>query len=260
MNKLRIFAGGFPIKNDDIDLIQDSMFVGVKGIVSAFAKQHNGYLVLSGIDVTILNQSSQIDTYNVTEGYLVYDYELFFCPAQVVDVPHGYDLEAAIDYSYPVVGTRQFINNITYDTHEVRRVIIRQAAQTGYNLPLPRIEDSIDYLLKKAMRSQIINTPLLAGWGNNEPIEVHLSGATKQLYFNLNTSQSLINAPAGTHEVVFTLPIEFSPQKRVLQNIAVPHNATFIIINIVIETNGDVVIYKLTNDMVGDVFCTAIYI
>jgi hypothetical protein len=102
-----------PFELNDLGFMQEATKEALAGLVYEFAKQHSGFMVLSGVEVT-----GASSPYNVSEGYVMLNYEICHFPAQTsVDlVPY-----IALDSTYDPEGSDVFYDGVTRDTYEVRK-------------------------------------------------------------------------------------------------------------------------------------------
>lgn len=253
MNKLKLYTGQHPLKNDDFDFLQAATKQGLDACISAFVKKGNGYLVLNGCKPTLNTQLStaSIDVYNVSEGYLVYDNEILFCPNQQVSVPKNAVLQYQIDEQYAASGTRQYGNNNTYECHVVRKVVVEEYNQQGISVnDVLLIQDAISLIIQdSAIVKDITNLVILQnGWSlySNSNIILHQEAGAKFLSFKFNASTTFNQGASGTSELIAKIPINISPKQEIESPItvrAINHNQRhFGVVKIL--PNGDIIVEK----------------
>jgi hypothetical protein len=259
MNRLQLYTGQHPLKNDDFDFIQSTYSEGIKASILAFAKQGNGYLVLDGCEPILNVQLStpSIDVYNVSEGYLVYNYEVIRCPSQQISVPNSAALQYRIDEQAMPSGTRQYANGNVYETHLSRLIVVEESDSNGIALPFKALGVSISDLLKAQLLSINLPVSLLSGWGFqiNKPnyLELFRELSQKNLVGFLETSQASPHSPFS--EQICVLPVEARPL-RDFSTLLKFHGFSsqgggslklgYVILEI--KTNGIVTIFKLDDD------------
>lgn len=115
MNKLITPNGGMPLELDDLRFMQDAYHDGFKGIIYEFAKANNGNIILGGCEVV----DSGNGTFEVSEGYIMLDYEVLYVPAVT-----GLSFSLVIleyNQTYDPAGNEVFADNTSRDTYEVRQ-------------------------------------------------------------------------------------------------------------------------------------------
>lgn len=113
MDKLVFPNGGMPLELDDLDFMQNASKEAISGLYHQYASLHNGFIVISGVVV-----SGASSPYNVSEGYVMCNYEVCHFPAQTsVDlVPY-----IALDSTYDSAGNDVFFDGVSRDTYNVRK-------------------------------------------------------------------------------------------------------------------------------------------
>lgn len=216
MNIIRLFLGGHPFTEDDIRFLESAYTEGLKALSFPFAKQNNGYMILDGCkpvkNTTLSNQTT--DTYDVSEGYLLYDYEVLRCEPHQVSVPYNSDLEYILKVDYLPSGTTVYFNAVPHETHERRTVIIQEYTQIGVDVAsMKTYAESVMQLLQNNIKVGASNIVFEPDWSANtaNSISVKDTGLTISLTGGLITSQSFRTAIGPHTELVGTLPINLRP-------------------------------------------------
>ena len=250
MNNLKIYTGGFRLRNDDFDFLEDTIKDVIKGIVSAFAKKYNGNLILSGCELTLVNTQNGIAEYEVSEGYLLYNYEVIYCPLQQgIFAQSGAPMEFIIDTQYASTGTRIYANNVVHESHEVRRIVVQSSTQIGLDVDsIKNISDSIEVLLQNKYSEQNIynNVVLQNLWSIQNSEFFYSKNATlKSLISTFEVSADFETGGVGYTELACILPIEYRPNKEIYGTCVVdnPSNPAAICA-IKIKPNGEIYFIK----------------
>lgn len=115
-----------PIELDDFRLIQDASIERNKALLEEYAKLKNGYVVLSGCEVT----NNGNGTYTVNDGWVLWDYEPRYLLPTLVTSP---TVQITNFESFLPSGADDFADGITRQTHQQRAVKVYDS-QTD---PLP---------------------------------------------------------------------------------------------------------------------------
>lgn len=224
MNRLKLYTGGFPLRNDDFDFMQNQINLpAFYNIIRGFSEP-NGYVIIWGCQVVLNNALSTptSDVYDVSEGAVVYNYEIVSCPSQQIIVPKNAVLQMRINTTYPASGSRQYIDTSTHFTYEIDEIIVEEYDQQGYELSdFERLGVPLKDLLIQSLTSQNIPITLNSGWSyqSNPYFEFSKELRTKHLYSKISASQAFISAQASTQspysEQICTLPAEARPQNDV---------------------------------------------
>lgn len=137
MNRLVHPNGGMPLHGDDFDWLYDGIKEGVKGAIYLFVLKHSGNVVLAGCDISFTAGDAII-----SEGFVVIDYEVCYCPAQTVAVTSLAQSSLKLDVSYDPSGLDVFADSVSRDTYERRRAIITNGLSGGNEIVLeapPRV-------------------------------------------------------------------------------------------------------------------------
>lgn len=102
-----------PLQLDDFNFIQDAFKEGLKGVLFEFVKAKNGNVILAGCNIT-----GSSAPYNVSEGFVMMDYEVYHCPAQTSNFSL---VVLEPDITYDPSGNDLFQDGVARDTYEVRR-------------------------------------------------------------------------------------------------------------------------------------------
>lgn len=142
MNRLLNPNGGFPLTLDDFNFVQDAYTKAFEGVWHEFAKAKNGNIVLSGCEVS---------SSNMTEGYVMIDYEVLYVPAQtfsgsapVLKLGVGFDPNGAVP----------FFDGVVRDTYQVRTGVV----QSSWPLPPPYLVVVDDNRLTKIIPEVLKDT------------------------------------------------------------------------------------------------------
>lgn len=127
MNKLLIPNGGMPLFGDDFGFLDAANRDAFKGVIYEIAKQYDGNLVLGGCEF-----SQTATHFNVTEGYVMLNYEICYCPAQSVLKDGNTVAEIVPDNFYDPDGLKTFANATSQNTWQVRRAKLTAGTSDGY--------------------------------------------------------------------------------------------------------------------------------
>ena len=263
MNKLKLFTGGFLLRNDDFDFLQKSYGGAFEGIIWGLCQFYNGYLILSGCDILLVNSSNGIDEYDVSEGYIIYNYEILHVPIQQsVGIPTGASLSFVLDVYYAASGTRTYANQQVHESHEVRQAIV-QEYQQGVGMDVAqfqKLSNSVEKLLIETKQTLDITQTVTFqnGWSNSTiPIIFNKEASLKCLRMNLIASQNFINAQASTQnayrEPVCTIPLAYAPERSlsfwaVYSTLSIQGPLRLAMVLVQIQTGGEVFITKINDD------------
>lgn len=266
MNKLQLYTGQHPLKNDDFDFLQAAYNQGLRAAVSGFAAQGSGYLILNGC-TPLINPSlstAAIDVYDVSEGYMVYDYEVIFCPTQQISVAAQALLQYRIDEQPTSTGTRQYANGTVNECHFVRNIIIEEYDQIGVEVnAVMKLENALDELSQKSLKNQLLPLPLASGWSylQNAGVEIQKQASTKMLRVTLNVPTSFQSLAIGDIEVITTLPVGYRPSLQVFHYVAIQVTpSTFEYVNFFIQPNGELMIQKISTGTINQIAFCATYL
>lgn len=122
MNRLLTPNGGMPLHGDDLQFIQDAYKECFGGIVSAFSNA-SGNLILSGMEITVLN-----NTLSLTAGFVSIGNDIYYFPNQALTPVSTFspldDVYIVLDVAYDPDGNDEFADLVSRDTHQVRRAKI----------------------------------------------------------------------------------------------------------------------------------------
>lgn len=152
MDRLIAHNGGMPLELDDLVFIQKAFKGALKGILHEFARIKNGNIVLSGCEVT-----GTAAPYNVSKGFVMMDYEIYYFPAQTSTSPN---VIVEPDISYDPAGNDVFFDGVSRDTYEIRRARVI----TTFTPPAFVIvsnENRLTYLMPLAMKDNWALTDFL---------------------------------------------------------------------------------------------------
>lgn len=214
MKKLTIPNGGMPLEGDDFNWIHGGVLEAFKALYFGFGLQYNGNFIISGCSVSFAAGFATI-----TEGYVMLDWEICYCPPQTVGVTSLASSSLKVESVFDVEGLEVFADSVSRDTYENRRAIISDGLNSGVEIPL---DTSARYEYSE-------NVNIFSGtWGaasgstpkcKRKGDIVHLSGAI---------------TGGETNLVAFNLPSVFRPgeSRRLRTNTG----------SVFIDTNGDVLI------------------
>jgi hypothetical protein len=256
MNKLTITTGGFLLRNDDFDFLQNAYGEGFIAVAEALAKQSSGNLILSGCEINLVGQSGNFDEYDVTEGYIIFNYEILKCPAQQgVLVPSNQPLQFIVNSTFPITGTRQYANLQTHQAHEVRTCVVEEYNQQGIDVSfVPRLKDALSDIIISSKKTTNITIITHNGWSVAGVVSVQKEVSLKSLIINLICSQTFINAQASTQagykELACTIPLAFAPRQNFTfftKNHSINGQGVLKIAPVIvdIETSGNVYVTKI---------------
>jgi hypothetical protein len=257
MNKLNLFTGGFLLRNDDFDFLQNANNIALLGYAKAFAGQNNnGNVILSGCELTLVAANNNgFDEYDISAGFVLYNFEPLPCPAQQsVLVAVGSDYQLQIEELFLATGTRLYANNVPHESHVFRQVILAEYDGNGvsydqflkFNDALARILNTYENI---HTQDNFLNSWLSTS-GNYEIIQ---KGGGKQLVTELVASAAFINASKGYTEVITNIYQPLRPIRDIemvcrFTNIGAPNQLADDFVAIRIKQNGDVVAVKTNND------------
>lgn len=256
MNRLIMFPGGNPLKNDDFDFLQQSSLDCFKAILSAFARNNAGYYILSGCGITV-TANPQTDTYTIDEGYVSYDREPIYCPAQTVTVPTGNTLEAVIETTYVPSGDKVYANGITRQTHAVRTLKVIDSANGGTGQPFPfqNIATAIEQLAFNQYQKTDITSSftLLNSWGTNNPssyqVVLQKEGSVKTLKIQTLRTSNNYQTIFPLWEEIGVLPPPARPKQYVQTVVGIKGNPSdpHTLHKITISPDGKISIEKMND-------------
>lgn len=222
MNRLKIYTGGFPLMNDDIDFLQNQIIAPpLYNIIRGFSDP-TGYIILWGCEAVLNNglSTAATDVYDISEGAVVYAYEVVSCPGQQISVPKNAALQMRVITDTPPTGARQYIDTSTHFTYEVDSIVVEEYDQQGYELTdFERLPIAIKDLLLSTIATKQLGFAMQNGWNVIGSLDFHKELKLKYLQVKLATSQAFINAQASGQspftQTVFVLPTEAAPLKPV---------------------------------------------
>ena len=258
MNRARFFTGGFLLRNDDFDFLQDAYGDAFRGIVEGLCKAYNGYLILSGCEITLVSSANGYEEYDVSEGYIIFNYEILKVPVQQsVTVPSGSPLEFILDISY--ASPRIYANQQVHDTHEIRKVIVQELSQVGIDTSLVnRLPVAVEKLLIDSKQTSNIQPTMQNGWTLSTPFVFKKQASVKTLTFQLMASQTFINAQGQSlnafRELACTLPVAVAPETQMSVCVkfhgVTPNNGLKCVTTAIVDflPNGDIYCIKTVPD------------
>lgn len=134
MNKLIIPNGGMPFEGDDLLYMQDQLRDTFKAILKALSPD-SGNFILQGCEVSADSGNTLISA-----GYVVLDYEVLpFSGATLVtdNVPAK---AFGLEITYDPAGNEVFADNVSKDTYEVRKAVIKDIENIPNELKLSDIK------------------------------------------------------------------------------------------------------------------------
>jgi hypothetical protein len=244
MNKIKLFTGGYPIGNDEFDFLQSANLEAFKGLLSSLTP--DGYLILSGMEITLISSTPQGDVYEVSEGWMSYGYEVIYCPFQSVAVSQGAYLEALIETQYPASGTVTFLDNKTRQIHEVRTILVQEYSQNGVDLSnVNRVNQSIESILATRLNQQSVST--LQGTAVNLK-------ATRQGNIVKLQGAIQVNANISNFTLVASLPTGWRPPHDCHYAAIVEDAGTYYPAYLKVRNDGIVVAWTDVNSVVERVY------
>jgi hypothetical protein len=131
MKKLLIPNGGMPLEGDDFNWINAGVVEAFKAIFFEYGQAYSGNFVISGCVATFAAGFA-----SVTEGYVMLDWEICYCPAQTVGVASLAVSSLKLVSSFDAAGTEVFADSVSRETYENRRAIISDGLNSGVEIPL----------------------------------------------------------------------------------------------------------------------------
>ncbi|HMN90466.1 MAG TPA: hypothetical protein PKD70_06235 [Saprospiraceae bacterium] len=120
MNQLIIPDGGMPLEGDDIRWMYQGLLDALKGgALYPFALQHSGNFIIAGCEISFTGGNA-----SVTEGFVMLNYEICYCPAHTVAVTSLAASSLKVLETYDASGAEVFADSITRDTYAIRRARI----------------------------------------------------------------------------------------------------------------------------------------
>jgi hypothetical protein len=198
MNQLNLtYLGKMSFVQEDLKFMQDATLEAFKGLLSAFNMGSIDSFIISGI----VHSNSGGNNNSFTEGYVCLQGEIFYCPAQTMNIALG-------NIRFGIAETTVAPSPKTFKDLSVRNVNIQRRAGLGLyagNPPLytslKRIEDIIGEKLK-------LQTPAACTLGSN------MSGtiwALKNKMGVVTIDGTLTPALIANNQLAFTLPVGYRP-------------------------------------------------
>jgi hypothetical protein len=132
MNQLIIPDGGMPLEGDDIRWMYQGLLEAMKGgALYPFALQHSGNFIITGCEISFAGGNASI-----TEGFVMLNYEICFCPAHTVAVTSLAASSLKVLETYDASGAEVFADSITRDTYAIRRARISNGLNSGIEIVL----------------------------------------------------------------------------------------------------------------------------
>lgn len=132
MNRLIIPNGGMPLEGDDFNWMYSGVLEAFKGgALYPFALQSSGNFIIAGCTISLSGGNA-----SVTEGFVMLNYEICYCPAHTVAVTSLAASSLKIDETYDATGSEVFADAITRDTYAIRRAKISDGLNSGVEIVL----------------------------------------------------------------------------------------------------------------------------
>lgn len=188
----------------------------VKAICHEFAIDDNGYIILSGVEHSISGS-----TFSVTEGWVLWDWEPLYCPAQSITVSNPLnDVEVLPDTTYDPAGNKIFADGVGRDTYRVKNAKIQEGTLGGQIIlgQAPRLMDKIEERLLGRKTDVTITifyngfAPTTNSFAKAEKMlgQVRLSGHIG----GGNTGNDAFQIPSGyrpAQDLIFVAPMSVAP-------------------------------------------------
>lgn len=130
MDKLIIPNGGMPLDGDDIRWMYTGLQDAYKALLFGVGPS-NGNFIIAGCTVSLVGTTASI-----TEGFVMLNWEVCYCPAHSATVTNLSTSSLKIDETYDVTGSEVFADSITRDTYAKRRAKITEGLNSGVEIVL----------------------------------------------------------------------------------------------------------------------------
>ncbi len=194
MNILEIPNGGMPFEGDDIRWLNDGILEAFKAMFFDFGQAHNGNFIISGCHTSFAAGFATI-----TEGYVMLDWEVCYCPAQNVGVTSLAASSLKLVTSYDPAGTEVFADAVSRETYANRRAIASDGLNSGVEIPLDTTA--------RYFHTENVNN-FSSGWSAATGFTPRAERKGRAVF--------LSGAITGgdTNSIGFTLPAPFRPTER----------------------------------------------
>lgn len=216
-----------PLEGDDFNWIYSGLLEAFKGgALYPFALQHSGNFIIAGCDI-----SFNAGNATISEGFVMLNYEICYCPAQTVAVTSLAASSLKIAETYDANGAEVFADTITRDTYAIRRAIISDGLNSGVEIVL---SSPARYYYNENISSFSNSWASVSGF----TAKAHKIGNIVYLSGQIDSGD--------TNLIAFNLPAPFRPSRLVslFANTSVLRFSTYPEVEthiITIATNGDVI-------------------
>lgn len=130
MDKLIVPDGGMPLEGDDIRWMYTGVEDAFKALMFGLGPS-SGNFIISGCTVSLAGVTASI-----TEGYVMLNWEVCYCPAHSATVTNLSTSSLKVEETYDVSGSEVFADSITRDTYAKRRAKISEGLNSGVEIVL----------------------------------------------------------------------------------------------------------------------------
>lgn len=199
MNKLTIPNGGMPFEGDDLLYMQDQLRDTFKAFLKAFSPD-NANFILQGFETT-----SGDGITDIAPGLVVIDYEILPFEGATLPTENIPAKALGLQITYDPAGNEVFADQVSKDTYEVRKAIIKDVENITNEL---RFTDSAGhfgfYVSNLSGLIKVYDIPLISGFG----------GSLKAYKFNhFVLIQGTVESPTESfsYAPLCILPLELLP-------------------------------------------------
>ncbi len=224
MNNLKTdINGGFPFTLDDLRFVNAAQMEAFVGVVKALIG-NLPYAILQGCEYSV----NADGTWHINEGYLYFNNEIFYAPAQDVAAQtsgsYFWDVDLTVDHS----GDKAFsVDGVVHSTYEIRRAKLNYYISGAEGTRPPMLTDNTITILKN--RLGIEKSPQISNWNSvplsSSNVTITTSGTLssvsgelrymlieKTIYIDLSMTITISNADSYTKNIGITLPSWMLPK------------------------------------------------